>query len=196
MKKIVLLLSLASVIFMASCAKKPAQAATESTPTEQVSEQADAQEANSAAPLSQSVIKTIPANVHGEDILKAIKENYKGKVALLDFWATWCPPCRQAMKLVDEIKPELEAKGCAFVYVTGETSPLAKWNEMIPAISGDHYRLTNEQWEELCESLNIPGIPAYMLIGKDGKTAFDNLSQGGYPGNEILKNNIEVALTK
>ncbi len=195
MKKIVLFLSLASVIFIAGCAKKPAQTTTESAVVENTSEQADAQEANSAV-TSTSVVKTIPANVHGEDILKAIKENYKGQVALLDFWATWCPPCRQAMKSVDEIKPELEKKGCAFVYVTGETSPLDKWNAMIPEISGDHYRLTNQQWEELCEHLNIPGIPAYMLIGKDGKTVYDNLSQGGYPGNEILKNNIEVALTK
>ena len=196
MKKIVLFLSLASVIFIAGCAKKPAQAATESVNAEQTTEQADAQEANGAVVASKSVVKTIPANVHGEDILKAIKENYKGKVALLDFWATWCPPCRQAMKSIDEIKPELEEKGCAFVYITGETSPLNKWNEMIPGISGDHYRLTNAQWEELLDYLNVPGIPAYMLIGKDGKTAYDNLSQGGYPGSEILKNNIEVALTK
>lgn len=195
MKKIVLFLSLASVIFIAGCAKKPAQITTESAVVENTSEQVDAQEANSAV-TSTSVVKTIPANVHGEDILKAIKENYKGKVALLDFWATWCPPCRQAMKSVDEIKPELEKKGCVFVYVTGETSPLEKWNAMIPNIAGDHYRLTNQQWEELCEHLNIPGIPAYMLIGKDGKSVYDNLSQGGYPGNEILKNNIEVALTK
>ena len=195
MKKVVLFLSLASVIFMTACANKPAQAATESVATEQTAEQADAQESNSTV-ASQSVIKTIPANVHGEDILKAIKENYKGQVALIDFWATWCPPCRMAMKEVDTIKPELIEKGCAFVYVTGETSPLDKWNAMIPEIAGDHYRLTNAQWEELLDLLNVPGIPAYMLIGKDGKTAFDNLSQGGYPGNEILKNNIEVALTK
>lgn len=191
MKKIVLFLSLASVIFMAGCAKKPAQTAEENVTVAQPEAQA------SESVASQSTVKTIPANVHGgADILNAIKENYKGKVALLDFWATWCPPCRQAMKTVDEIKPELAEKGCVFVYVTGETSPLDKWNAMIPEIKGDHYRLTDQQWEELCEHLNIPGIPAYMLLGKDGKTAYDNLSQGGYPGNEILKNNIEVALTK
>lgn len=195
MKKVVLFLSLVTAVFITGCAKKPAQPATEAAAVENTSEQADAQKTGSTA-TSTSVVKTIPANVHGEDILKAIKENYKGKVALIDFWATWCPPCRQAMKSVDEIKPELEKKGCTFVYVTGETSPLDKWNAMIPEISGEHYRLTNQQWEELCEHLNIPGIPAYMLIGKDGKTVFDNLSQGGYPGNEILKNNIEVALTK
>ena len=120
----------------------------------------------------------------------------KGKVVLINFWATWCPPCRAAMKTVDEIKPGLQEKGVVFVYITGETSPLEKWNEMIPGISGDHYRLTHQQWGELCRSLNIPGIPAYLILNKDGSEAYSNLSQGGYPGNDVILNNAEVALTK
>ena len=100
-----------------------------------------------------------------------------------------------AMKQVDEIKPELAKKGCVFVYITGETSPYGTWQDMIKNIEGEHYRLTAKQWNELCQSLNIPGIPAYLLLNKKGEKAYDNLSQGGYPGSEILKNNIEVALT-
>ena len=56
--------------------------------------------------------------------------------------------------------------------------------------------MTATQWDEMCKALNIPGIPVYLLMGKDGKKAYDNLSEGGYPGNEILKDNIEVALSK
>lgn len=101
-----------------------------------------------------------------------------------------------AMKQIHDIKPELTEKGVVFAYVTGETSPEADWTKMIADIDGQHYRLTKEQWRDLCESLGIPGIPAYLLLGKDGKPAYDNLSEGGYPGSEVLKNNIEVALSK
>ena len=87
-------------------------------------------------------------------------------------------------------------KGCVFLYVTGESSPFDTWSDMIKNIDGDHIRLTEQQWGTLCQSLNIPGIPSYLLLNKDGSTAYDNLSEGGYPGSEILQNNIEVALTK
>ena len=58
------------------------------------------------------------------------------------------------------------------------------------------YRLTDAQWSELMSDLGVPGIPAYILINKDGSVAFSNLTEGGYPGNDMINNLIEVALTK
>ena len=130
------------------------------------------------------------------DILPAITKAYEGKVVLIDFWATWCGPCRAAMKTIDAIKPELEKKGVVFVYVTGETSPQATWDTMIKKISGDHYRLTNKQWSDLGSQLGMQGIPCYLMLNKDGSVAYSNVTEGGYPGNEIIQNNAEVALTK
>ena len=101
-----------------------------------------------------------------------------------------------AMREIDAIKPELIKKGAAFVYITGESSPMDKWTEMLKGIEGDHYRLTDAQWSDLCQTLGIPGIPAYVLYNADGTEAFSNLQQGGYPGNEIVQNAIEVALSQ
>lgn len=188
MNKVILLLAATAFATATSCAHKPASPTTEPTTRQEV-KTTD----KSSVP---STVKTIPANIKGTDVIKTIAANYKGKVVLIDLWATWCPPCRAAMKQIDTIKDDLAKKGCTFVYITGETSPLKDWNAMIPQIGGDHYRLTDAQWNEMCASLNVPGIPAYLLLGKDGNKVYDNLNEGGYPGNDVIQNNVEVALTK
>lgn len=69
-----------------------------------------------------------------------------------------------------------------FVYITGESSPMNTWTEMIKGISGEHYRLTATQWDEMCKALNIPGIPVYLLMGKDGKKGLRQLERRRIPG--------------
>ena len=143
-----------------------------------------------------AVLKTVDKALGGMEAYDQIMKSYAGKVVVLDFWATWCPPCRAAMLEVDKIKPALMDKGVCFVYITGETSPQKDFDKMMPNIHGDHYRLTNAQWGEICKTLNIPGIPAYAVVGKDGSMEYNSLSRGGFPGNETIVNAAETALMK
>lgn len=139
-----------------------------------------------------------PTATDAKGILNTIKAAYKGKVVLIDFWATWCTPCMMAMKQIDPIKDKyLNAKkNVAFVYITGETSPLQDFNKAIPSIKGYHYRLSKTQFNNLLQDLGIRGIPTYMVLNKDGSVAYDNISTGGYPGDDIITEQIDHALTK
>lgn len=128
-------------------------------------------------------IKFVNADLTGEDILKTIIKDYRGKMMLIDFWATWCGPCKAAMKTILPIKEELWGK-VAFIYITGETSPKTIWNNMIPEIHGDHYYVTNAQWETLLKQFEAQGIPTYVIVDKEGNIVAKHI---GYPGNDVIK---------
>lgn len=113
--------------------------------------------------------------VGNKQLFDAIIKPYRGKVILVDCWATWCGPCRQSIKQLEPEKDEMLKDGnIAFVYLTGESSPLGTWMNMIPDIKGDHYRLSKEQWNYVCDSFGIEGIPSYILVDKQGNYKLRN----------------------
>ncbi len=119
-----------------------------------------------------------------DKLFDAIMEKYKGKVVYVDFWATWCSPCRSGIEQIKPLKDEMENENVAFVYITNQTSPKATYDNMIPAIKGEHYRVSADEWNILCSKFKISGIPHYVLVGKDGNVINPQL---GHMENEQLK---------
>ena len=122
-------------------------------------------------------------SLKGEDVFKALIAPYKGKPLLVDFWATWCGPCKAAMKTILPVKEKLMGQ-VNFIYITGPSSPKATWSNMIPDIHGDHYYVTKEQWNTLLDQFESQGIPTYVIVDKDGNVVTKHI---GYPGNEVIE---------
>lgn len=131
--------------------------------------------------------------VSNEDLFPSIISKFRGHTLLVDFWATWCGPCRSANKEILPMKEELKDKDIIYLYITGETSPLGTWKNMIPDIHGEHFRVTKEQWSYLGEKLNIRGVPTYFVVDKEGNITY---KQTGFPGVDTMKEQLMKALEK
>ncbi len=92
------------------------------------------------------------------------------KYTLLDFWASWCPPCRQEMPVINEIYKKYRNKGLAVVSLSLDSNN-DEWQEGISTL--------DMQWTQLCEpksgsaevasAYGIEKIPTTLLIDSEGK---------------------------
>ena len=125
-----------------------------------------------------------------ENILQTILDRYKGKAVLIDIWATWCGPCRAGHKAMAPMKEEMKGQNVQFVYLTPPSSPLNTWQEMLKDIDGDHYYLTNEQYNYILNKYESDGIPTYAIYNTKGEQTFKNI---GFPGNDVIRKELEAA---
>lgn len=123
----------------------------------------------------------------GQEVLQQLVQNYHGQVVVVDFWATWCAPCRKSMPAVSALKKQLAGKKCVFIYLTGPDSPEKVWSTAIKQMHGIHVRLTQKQWKELGAAYGITGIPAYLIMNKRGELDKQFV---GFPGTSVLKQTI------
>lgn len=126
-----------------------------------------------------------------EKLMEAIIAKYKGKVVMVDFWATWCGPCMNAFKEMKPLKKELKGKDVVFVYITSASSPKESWEGQIKQIGGEHYYLTKDEMNYLRENLDFGGIPTYLIYDTNG-TLKNKVT--GFPGNNSILDMISSEL--
>lgn len=117
--------------------------------------------------------------------------DYKGKVILVDFWATWCGPCQAEIPELIKLQSELGPKGFTVLGVSMDDEP-----ESVPKFAkkaGFNYPIILNGGENAPKGWVVPGLPTAYLIGKDGTAV---LRLFGSKSVAKLKKDVEAALAK
>ena len=112
--------------------------------------------------------------------------NLQGNPVLLNFWATWCPPCRSEMPYIQQVYDEWSDKGLVVLTInTGESSTTVK--EFMQA-NGLSLPVLLDRGGEVAEKYNIRGIPTTFFIDKDGIIQVKII--GAFPNEAAIEQNL------
>ena len=117
--------------------------------------------------------------INGEAVSLA---KLKGKVVVVEFWATWCPPCRESIPHLVDLRKKIDASKLEIIGLTDE--PLNKIEKFVKDMKMNYivgYGSTSG------EDYNVQGIPQAFVIAPDGKIAWEGHPMDPAMGPVITK---------
>lgn len=101
----------------------------------------------------------------GEEITLAV---YNGQYVVLNFWATWCAPCRKEMPQLSALQAELGGDTLQIVTIATGRNPLPAMQRFFEEIEVDNLPLHTDARQGLARSLGVLGLPATLILDPEG----------------------------
>jgi peroxiredoxin len=107
-------------------------------------------------------------------------DKLKGQVVMLNFWASWCGPCRQEMPLLDQMHKRYSALGFTMIGVNVEanTADAEKWLSQTPVT----FPVLFDKENKVSKLYDVNAMPSTVFIDRKGNVRY--LHRGYKPGDE------------
>jgi len=127
-------------------------------------------DANAAAPAETESsarvnVKALAANLE----FLGDKPALNGHPVLIEFWATWCPPCRASIAHLNELNKQFHDRGLQIVGITGEDKAVV---ERFRARTPMDYAVALDADQALATEFQVQTIPQVWLLDKDGRVVW------------------------
>ena len=123
---------------------------------------------------------------------KTLKD-YKGKVLLVDVWATWCPPCKMEIPELVKLYGNYKNKGVEIIGIATDKQGADKVKPFVEEEKVKYPILLDTTGEYAGRKLNIRGIPTLFVVDKTGVVRNVNV---GYTQYAELEKQIKAVLAK
>jgi thiol-disulfide isomerase/thioredoxin len=116
----------------------------------------------------------------------------KGRVTLVDFWASWCAPCKASFPAFARLNTAYADRGLVIVAVSVDEAESAyrafvkRWHPPFPALL--------DEGQKLVTAVKVPTMPTSYLIGRDGRVRFVHSGFHGAETEELLRRRIDAVL--
>ena len=110
--------------------------------------------------------------------------DYKGKVVLLNFWATWCPPCIREMPSMERLHQQVDAEDFKVIAINQMEDI-----DQVFAFTGQlevdpTFEILFDSTSEVSRDYAVRGLPTTYLIDKEGNIRFKHIGEGAYEETE------------
>ncbi|MFO0700268.1 MAG: TlpA disulfide reductase family protein [Nitrospira sp.] len=112
------------------------------------------------APIAEFDLKALDGETVGSKVLT-------GKVVLLNFWATWCGPCKEEMPSLAKLQAKFDSSQFQVVTVTTDMHP--KGIKQFLDHLGIHLPVLFDEHEDVSRTFMVRGLPTTVLIAQDGR---------------------------
>lgn len=121
-------------------------------------------------------------------------EDFKGKLVYIDFWATWCGPCRHELPYLKNLEKEYHGKDVVFVSISLDDNKTA-WEKMVKEQDMKGIQLHAEgAWKSfVATNYQIRGIPTFFMIDANGNILKPNAPR---PSSDEIRALINANITK
>ncbi|XOF34921.1 MAG: TlpA disulfide reductase family protein [Candidatus Electrothrix sp. YB6] len=132
---------------------------------------------------------TLPSAVDGKDISS---EDFKDKVLLITFFATWCPPCHDEIPSLIQLQNELGEKGFSVLALSLDEGGPKIVRDLVKE-KNINYPVAMANSDVVSDFGGLTGIPTSFLISSEGKMM---RSYAGYVAHDLLRQDIEEIMPK